>query len=60
MPNIIIQQLPKDPAVTRDLVRRVTDAVVEATKAPAEKVHVWVQDYPADHYAVGGVLVADK
>ncbi|MGW5517144.1 tautomerase family protein [Nocardia africana] len=60
MPNVIVQQLPKTPEATRDLVRRITDAFVDAYQTPADAVHVWVQEYPADRYAVAGLLVADK
>ncbi len=60
MPNVIVQQLPKAPEATRELVRRITEAFVEAYKTPAEAVHVWIEEFPADRYAVGGKLVADK
>ncbi|MBB5915668.1 4-oxalocrotonate tautomerase [Nocardia transvalensis] len=60
MPNVIVQQLPKSPEATRELVRRITDAFVDAYKTPAEAVHIWVEEYAADRYAVGGTLQADK
>jgi 4-oxalocrotonate tautomerase len=60
MPNVIIQQLPKSPEAKRELAQRITDAVVDAYKSPAETVHVWFDEYPADGYAVAGKLVADK
>ena len=60
MPNVIIQQLPKSPEAKRELVKRITDAIVDAYKSPAETVHVWIDEYPADGYAVAGKLVADK
>ncbi|GAA2311477.1 hypothetical protein GCM10010149_72710 [Nonomuraea roseoviolacea subsp. roseoviolacea] len=60
MPAVTIQQLPKDPELKRDLVNRITDAFVDAYKIPADSVHIWIQDYPADGYAVGGTLVADR
>ncbi|NUW40865.1 tautomerase family protein [Nonomuraea rhodomycinica] len=60
MPAVTIQQLPKDPELKRDLVNRITDAFVDAYKIPADAVHIWIQDYPADGYAVGGTLVADR
>ena len=60
MPNVIVQQLPKSPEATRELVRRVTDAFVDAYQTPADKVHVWIEEYPADRYAVAGKLVADS
>lgn len=60
MPNVIVQQLPKAPEATRELVRRITDAFVDSFGTPAEAVHVWIEEYPADRYAVGGKFVADK
>lgn len=60
MPNVIIQQLPKSPEAKRELVKRITDAIVDAYKSPADSVHVWIDEFPADAYAVGGKLIADK
>jgi 4-oxalocrotonate tautomerase len=60
VPNVIVQQLPKTPEAKRELVKRITDAFVDAYKTPAESVHVWIDEYPADGYAVGGRLIADK
>lgn len=60
MPNVIVQQLPKDPEAKRELVRRITDAIVDVYKSPAETVHVWLEEFPADGYAVGGTLIADR
>lgn len=60
MPNVIIQQLPKTPEAKRELVKRITDAFVDAYKAPAESVHVWINEFPVDGYAVAGKLIADK
>ena len=60
MPNVIIQQLPKSPEAKRELVKRITDAFVDAYKSPAESVHVWIEEFDADGYAVAGKLIADK
>ncbi|BCJ28603.1 tautomerase family protein [Actinocatenispora sera] len=60
MPNVIVQQLPKSPEATRDLVRRITEAFVDACQTPAEAVHVWIEEFPADRYAAGGKLLSDK
>jgi 4-oxalocrotonate tautomerase len=60
MPNIIVQQLPKTPEATKELVRRITDAFVDAYQTPADAVHIWIEEYPADHYAVAGKLISDK
>ena len=60
MPAITIQQLPKTPELKRELVARITDAFVDTYKIPADTVHIWVQEVPADGYAVAGTLVADR
>ncbi|MBY8884560.1 4-oxalocrotonate tautomerase DmpI [Streptomyces sp. ICBB 8177] len=60
MPNVTIQQGPRDVEAKRDLVRRITDAFVDAYQIPADTVFVWFQDTPADSWGVGGVLRADK
>ncbi|MFD9892401.1 4-oxalocrotonate tautomerase DmpI [Amycolatopsis sp. NPDC059027] len=60
MPIVTVQQGPRDVELKRELVRRVTDAFVDALKVPAESVHVWIQEVPADSWGVGGTLTADK
>jgi 4-oxalocrotonate tautomerase len=57
---VIIQQLPKDPEAKRELVQRITDAFADAYKSPAESVHVWIDEFPADGYAVAGKFIADR
>jgi 4-oxalocrotonate tautomerase family enzyme len=51
---------PRDPELKRDLVRRVTDAFVDAYKIPAETVQVWIHEVPADSWGAAGKLTADK
>jgi 4-oxalocrotonate tautomerase len=60
MPVVTVQQGPRDVELKRDLVRRITDAFVDAYKIPAEKVQVWIQETPADSWGEGGKLTADK
>ncbi|MFQ6395951.1 tautomerase family protein [Nocardia sp. KC 131] len=60
MPNVTIQQLPKTPELKRALVAKIADAFVDAYQIPAETVHVWFEEYPADGYGVAGKLIADK
>jgi 4-oxalocrotonate tautomerase len=60
MPVVTVQQGPRDAALKRDLVRRITDAFVDAYKIPAEKVQVWIHETPADSWGEGGKLTADK
>ncbi|MER6270250.1 4-oxalocrotonate tautomerase DmpI [Streptomyces sp900105755] len=60
MPIVTVQQGPRDPELKRDLVRRVTDAFVDAYKIPAETVQVWIHEVPADSWGAAGKLTADK
>lgn len=60
MPVVTIQQGPRDADLKRDLVRRVTDAFVDAYKIPADAVQVWIHETPADSWGQGGSLTADK
>ncbi|PBC95210.1 4-oxalocrotonate tautomerase [Streptomyces sp. Ag82_O1-15] len=60
MPIVTIQQGPRDVELKRDLVKRVTDAFVDAYRIPAESVHVWIHEAPADSWGSAGKLTADK
>jgi len=60
MPNVTIQQLPKTPELKRALINKITDAFVDAYQIPAAAVHIWIEEFPADAYAVDGKLIADK
>ncbi|APX72795.1 4-oxalocrotonate tautomerase [Companilactobacillus allii] len=44
----------------KTLVKDVTDAIVKDTGAPAEHVHVILNEMKKDRYAVGGVLKSDE
>ena len=60
MPVVTVLQGPRDVAKKRDLVRRITDAFVEAYEIPAETVQVWVTEVPADSWGAAGKLIADS
>ena len=60
MPNVTIQQMPKTAEQKRELVARITDAMVDVYKAPVETVHVWFQEVTTEDYAAAGQLLADK
>jgi 4-oxalocrotonate tautomerase len=60
MPIITIQQGPRTVELRRDLVRRLTDAMVESLQIPPEAVQVWIHETPTDSWGIGGVLTADK
>ncbi|MCP0888097.1 4-oxalocrotonate tautomerase [Ligilactobacillus sp. WILCCON 0076] len=44
----------------KDLVKDVTNAVTKNTGAPAEHVHVVLNEMQTNRYAVGGVLKSDE
>ncbi|MEU9477486.1 4-oxalocrotonate tautomerase DmpI [Streptomyces sp. NPDC048191] len=60
MPIVTIQQGPRDVELKRELVKRVTDAFVDAYRIPAESVQVWIHEVPADSWGAAGKLTADK
>ncbi|MEV4239917.1 MULTISPECIES: 4-oxalocrotonate tautomerase DmpI [unclassified Nocardia] len=60
MPIVTVQQGPRAVELERDLVRRITDAFVDAYKIPAETVQVWIHETPADSWGAAGQLTADK
>jgi 4-oxalocrotonate tautomerase len=60
MPVVTIQQGPRTIELKRDLVRRITDAFVDAYKIPAEAVQVWIHETPADSWGDAGTLIADR
>ncbi|MFF1379080.1 4-oxalocrotonate tautomerase DmpI [Streptomyces sp. NPDC058308] len=60
MPIVTVQQGPRDIELKRELVKQITDAFVDAYKIPADSVHVWIHETPADSWGVAGTLTADK
>ncbi|PYC87939.1 4-oxalocrotonate tautomerase [Streptomyces tateyamensis] len=60
MPIVTVQQGPRDVALKRELVARITDAFVDAYQIPAETVQVWIHEVPTDSWGAAGKLVADK
>jgi 4-oxalocrotonate tautomerase len=59
MPIVTVQQGPRTAELKRELVRRITDAFVDAYRIPAESVQVWIQEYPAESWGAAGRLTAD-
>ena len=59
MPIVTVQQGPRTIELKRDLVRRITDAFVDALQIPADAVQVWIHETPTDSWAIGGTLTAD-
>ncbi|MFI8930056.1 4-oxalocrotonate tautomerase DmpI [Streptomyces sp. NPDC053474] len=60
MPTVTVQQGPRDVELKRELVRRITDAFVDAYAIPAETVTVWIEEYGAESWGKAGSLTADK
>lgn len=50
----------RSPEHKRALLTEVTEAVVRALGAPREAVRVVIREVPAEHWAVGGVSIAEK
>ncbi|MEA2361570.1 MAG: 4-oxalocrotonate tautomerase [Thermoleophilaceae bacterium] len=44
----------------RALVRAVTDAMVEHAGAKSDALHVIIQEYPLENWALGGALGIDR
>ncbi|MFE5022252.1 4-oxalocrotonate tautomerase DmpI [Streptomyces sp. NPDC056656] len=60
MPIVTVQQGPRDVELKRELVKRLTDAFVDAYRIPAESVQVCIHEVPADNWGAAGKLTADK
>jgi 4-oxalocrotonate tautomerase len=60
MPIVTVQQGPRNVELKRDLVKRITDAFVDAYQIPAETVQVWIHEVPTDSWAAAGKLIADS
>jgi 4-oxalocrotonate tautomerase len=57
MPFVTIKMYEgRTPEQKRELVRRVTDAVVRTTGATPEGTHVVIEDVKLEHWAIAGVL----
>jgi len=60
MPIVTIQQGPRSVELKRELIKRVTDAFVDAYAIPADAVQVWIHEVPPDSWGAAGKLTADK
>jgi 4-oxalocrotonate tautomerase len=59
MPIIRIELLAgRSPAVKRELIQRVTEAVVTSLQVRPEQVRVLLYELPPEHWAVGGQPLA--
>jgi 4-oxalocrotonate tautomerase len=60
MPIVRIDLLEgRTPERKRDLIQRVTAAVVDALEVQPEQVRVLLNEIPPEHWAVGGVSRAE-
>ena len=50
----------RSPEQLKALVKDVTDAIVKDTGAPAEHIHIVLNEMAKEHYSVAGVLASDK
>jgi 4-oxalocrotonate tautomerase len=50
----------RSPEQLKGLVKDVTEAVTKNTGAPAEHVHVVLNEMAKNHYSVGGILKSDE
>ncbi|WP_257391775.1 2-hydroxymuconate tautomerase [Mesobacillus jeotgali] len=61
MPYVTVKMLEgRSEDQKKALVEKVTDAVSETTGAPKEKVVVFIEEMPKNHYAVAGKRLSDE
>jgi 4-oxalocrotonate tautomerase len=60
MPLVEITMIEgRSPEMKKDLIRNVTNAVVESLHAKKESVRIVIREIPKDHWAVGGVPMSE-
>jgi 4-oxalocrotonate tautomerase len=61
MPIIQVNMMEgRSEAQKRDLIAKMTDAVVAALGAPRESVRIMINEMKPEHFAVGGVSFAER
>ena len=61
MPIITVKMLEgRTEEQKRALVEKVTEAVSETAGAPKEKIVVFIEEMPKNHYAVAGKRLSDQ
>ncbi|NVY95831.1 4-oxalocrotonate tautomerase [Lactobacillus sp. DCY120] len=61
MPLVHIELIAgRKPEQLKQMVADVTQAIMKNTGAPAEHVHIVLNEMQPDHYSVGGVLKSDE
>jgi 4-oxalocrotonate tautomerase len=59
MPIVTVLQGPRSVEQKRELVRRITEAMVSTYEVPADAVQVWIHDVPKDSWGIGGRLASE-
>ena len=61
MPFVSVKMLRgRSEQQKRELVKAMTDALVEICGAPKESTMVVIEEFESDHWAVGGKLVSER
>lgn len=61
MPYVTVKMLEgRTEEQKRDLCEKVTEVVAETTGVPVEKVVVFIEEMPKNHYAVAGKRLSDQ
>lgn len=61
MPYVTVKMLEgRSEEQKKALVEKVTLAVEETTGAPKEKIVVFIEEMPKNHYAIGGKRLSDE
>jgi len=61
MPYVTIKMLEgRTDEQKKALAEKVTAAVAETTGAPAERVHIIIEEIPKTHLSVGGKLASEQ
>jgi 4-oxalocrotonate tautomerase len=59
VPIVTVRQSPRDVAVKRRLVDRITEAFVEVYGVPAESVQIFIHEVDDENWAKAGTLAVD-
>lgn len=61
MPFIEIKMLEgRSDDQKRELVKAITDAMVDICQAPPESTMIVIEEFPRDHWAKGGKLISNQ
>ena len=61
MPFVSVKMLQgRTEQQKKDLVKAMTDALVEICGTPKESTMVVIEEFESDHWAVGGIMVSER